>query len=99
MQKNKNKYLYVKRWRENNPERVRAQRIIFVGVRNGSIKKKPCRVCGKEKVEAHHDDYSQPYKIMWLCKEHHSERDIQRRKKEERMAKNMAKMEFSPVIN
>ena len=38
------------------------------------IIKGPCEVCGVvEKVEAHHDDYTRPLDIRWLCKLHHAE--------------------------
>ena len=40
----------------------------------GRIKKGPCFVCGREKVHGHHDDYSQPLKVEWLCLVHHRER-------------------------
>ncbi|MFC3331681.1 hypothetical protein ACFOEM_04310 [Paenalcaligenes hominis] len=30
-----------------------------------------CEVCGKSKVDAHHDDYSKPLEVRWLCREHH----------------------------
>ena len=31
----------------------------------------PCIVCNKEKAHAHHDNYSKPLEIIWLCHEHH----------------------------
>lgn len=39
----------------------------------GFIEKKLCKICGNEKAEAHHTDYKQPLKIIWLCKKHHEE--------------------------
>ena len=42
-------------------------------VRNGKLKRLPCEKCGTEKAEAHHTDYSQPLKVMWLCRTHHQE--------------------------
>lgn len=33
--------------------------------------KQPCEVCGAEKSEAHHDDYTKPLSVRWLCRSHH----------------------------
>ena len=38
-----------------------------------SLERKPCEVCGETKVEAHHDDYTKPLEVRWLCKRHHAE--------------------------
>ena len=48
-------------------------------VRSGKIKKENCRLCGNQKSEAHHEDYSKPLEIQWLCKKHHAEADVRRR--------------------
>lgn len=42
-------------------------------ISSGKLIKEPCEVCGDIKVEAHHDDYTQPMKVRWLCKKHHVE--------------------------
>ncbi len=33
----------------------------------------PCEVCGSILTERHHDDYSKPLEIRWLCKIHHED--------------------------
>lgn len=36
------------------------------------LEKCPCEVCGKTiGVQAHHDDYSKPLIVRWLCARHH----------------------------
>jgi hypothetical protein len=40
-------------------------------VRDGKISREPCAVCGSEKSEAHHDDYTRPLDVRWLCFKHH----------------------------
>ena len=58
-------------YRENNPEKVKAQQQLNTAVRAGKIKKSPCQVCGGDIVHAHHSEYSMPYSIIWLCPVHH----------------------------
>lgn len=48
--------------------------VTFKAIQQGLLVKKPCEVCGTtEKVEAHHDDYTKPLEVRWLCKTHHQE--------------------------
>lgn len=63
----------VYRWIENNPEKVKAHRKIFTEVRAGRIIPQKC-FCGK-KGEAHHEDYTKPLEVIWLCKKHHRQAD------------------------
>ena len=51
----------------------RTRRATTMMIENGSIKKKPCEVCGNEKVDTHHDDYNDPEKVRFLCRKHHAE--------------------------
>ncbi len=73
----------VANWRKNNPEKSKANRLVFVAVRNKSLKKVNC-FCGESRVEAHHEDYSKPLEVIWLCKKHHVEADKIRREKEQK---------------
>jgi len=40
-------------------------------LKRGKIKKEPCVICGDNNSEAHHNDYTKPLKVVWLCREHH----------------------------
>lgn len=60
---------YVRRY----PEKYAAHVAVSNAVRDGILVKQPCEVCGRAEVEAHHDDYSKPLTVRWLCKEHHME--------------------------
>lgn len=42
-------------------------------IASGVLVKKPCEVCGSKRVEAHHDDYTKPMAVRWLCRKHHVE--------------------------
>lgn len=39
----------------------------------GHLVRQPCEVCGEVKAHAHHDDYSKPLDVRWLCTTHHAE--------------------------
>lgn len=44
-------------------------------LRIGAIeKKKKCEICGVDNVvlDGHHDDYSKPFLVRWLCKSCHA---------------------------
>lgn len=66
-------YEYVKRMRARNPEKYKARQKVSNSIRNGSIKKGKCEMCGDPNTEAHHTDYSKPLEVMWLCRKHHME--------------------------
>lgn len=57
------------------PEEARikanARSYLHVYVKRGKVIKHPCEVCGSERSEAHHNDYSKPLQVHWLCREHH----------------------------
>jgi hypothetical protein len=46
--------------------------------RRGKLKKEPCSVCGSMDSQKHHTDYSQPLKVVWLCREHHLDEHVQK---------------------
>ena len=77
-QKEKNLQKYredAKKYRESeNGYKDRVRGLTFYAISKGLLKKQPCEICATtEKVEAHHDDYSKPLEVRWLCKTHHQE--------------------------
>lgn len=54
-------------------ERKLARMATNTAIRQGVIVPQPCEVCGATNAEAHHDDYSKPLNVRWLCKPHHEE--------------------------
>jgi len=65
---------YRTRQAERWPEREAARRAVAIAVRAGRLVRGPCERCGMTtKVEGHHDDYSRPLDVRWLCSTHHDE--------------------------
>ncbi len=51
-----------------------ARDYLHLMIRRGVVKRLNCEVCGSdENIEAHHDDYTKPLDVEWLCKIHHQE--------------------------
>lgn len=60
--------------RRNTPQariQYQAQLAARNAVSRGTLIKAPCEVCGTDRVHAHHDDYSKPLEVRWLCPLHH----------------------------
>lgn len=55
------------------PFKIKAHRVVKNAIRRGRLVRLPCEVCGAAKAQAHHDDYSKPLDIRWLCRAHHME--------------------------
>jgi hypothetical protein len=60
---------YGERPEDKFKNRVRTRTNHFI--RNGTLQREPCVVCGVEPSVAHHLDYDKPDLILWLCPEHH----------------------------
>jgi ribosomal protein S27AE len=67
-----------KAWRKSNPksryekdpERRKARMLVASAIRNGSLVSPPaCEDCGRSDtlLNGHHDDYSKPLDVRWLC--------------------------------
>jgi hypothetical protein len=60
-----------KKWRLENPQGYKAHTALGNAVRDKKIIRMPCEVCGNKRSHAHHDDYSKPLEVSWLCALHH----------------------------
>jgi hypothetical protein len=49
----------------------KAQKLVKKALKLGIIEKGRCAECNVKIVEAHHEDYSEPLVVVWLCKTHH----------------------------
>jgi ribosomal protein L44E len=72
----------LKAWRRRNPTgpltgesklRADARRDANKAIRSGQLVRQPCESCGtSNRVQAHHDDYSKPLDVRWMCSECHA---------------------------
>lgn len=59
----------------------RAQNLVEKAIIKGILTRQPCEVCGdsgffvdgRNRVQAHHDNYGKPLEVRWLCQHHHHE--------------------------
>lgn len=58
---------------DRNPLKRAAHTATRNAIRDGKLIPQPCEKCSDPKAEAHHDDYSKPLDVRWLCKRHHDE--------------------------
>lgn len=59
------------RYRQRHPLKIKARNAVNNAIRDGHLKRLPCEVCSVARTEAHHEDYTQPLRVRWLCRVHH----------------------------
>ena len=55
------------------PQKQKAREILNESIRVGKLVRGLCEICGDLNVHGHHDDYSRPLEVRWLCTVHHSQ--------------------------
>jgi hypothetical protein len=55
----------------SNRPKIEAKQAVRTAIKNGTLQKRSCEVCGEERSHAHHNDYSKPLDVRWLCSAHH----------------------------
>jgi len=58
-------------WKSNNAEKRQCHTAVSNAIMLGHLVRKSCEVCGTPDAQAHHEDYSKPFEIKWLCPHHH----------------------------
>jgi hypothetical protein len=48
-------------------------------IRRGVLTPQPCEACGAAEVQPHHDDYTKPWTVRWLCEVHHQQHHAEQR--------------------
>ncbi len=65
----------IKKRNKENPQIRYAQHQTTYAIKTGVLIKQPCERCGN-KAQAHHEDYSKPLLVKWLCPKHHYQADL-----------------------
>ena len=61
------------KWARNNTDKRRAQGMVRRAIKKGVLSSAPCGKCqSTQNVQAHHDDYSKPLDVRWLCVDCHA---------------------------
>ena len=76
------------KWGWKNTEKNRARAQVKMQVRRGTMTRGVCRDRGAQKTEGHHEDYSKPLEVVWLCLKCH--REVHRKKDAERICNEKA---------
>lgn len=66
--------VHCRRAEKETPEhkaKAKIWRLVNDAIRSEKLKRGPCEVCGAAKTDAHHDDYTKPFSVRWLCRAHH----------------------------
>lgn len=65
----------IKSWRSEDENKIkqRAHSTVKRALKSGVLTRESCEECGDPNVHAHHDDYSKPLEVRWLCPRHHGE--------------------------
>lgn len=68
-----NNFKQSQAWRQEFPNRRRAQGRVAYALRTGALERQPCWECGTDRTVAHHPDYDRPLDVVWLCQPHHKQ--------------------------
>lgn len=64
----------------DNPERFKrvqalARSVAYLAIKRGRLERQPCEMGSdcKGQIHAHHEDYTKPLRVRWVCHKHHFE--------------------------
>lgn len=77
--------LYTRKYRLENRIKYKAHTAVKIAIKNGTLIKpnkcenKNCKEIIIHQMEAHHDDYSKPLDVIWLCSVCHKRKHLDTR--------------------
>lgn len=71
----KREWARTKEWKERNHVKRAVHIVTGNAIKYGRLVKGPCAKCGIRKdIHAHHEDYTKPMEVTWLCRGCHGKR-------------------------
>lgn len=62
-----------RKYAERYPLKRKAHYLAGNALRDGRLVRQPCAICGGKITQGHHNDYSKPLDVVWLCVLHHNQ--------------------------
>lgn len=81
------------KYQARHPLKKTAHTTTNLAIRLGKLVRLPCEMCGNPKTQAHHDDYSKPLDVRWLCHRCHWTVHFPHRKSADELAREDAATE------
>lgn len=72
-------YKTRKKWAIDHKDVLKVNRTLRKAVYDGLVIRLPCEVCGEKNSVGHHENYSKPLDVVWLCASHHRSRHFELR--------------------
>lgn len=63
--------VYMREYRRKHRLKTNARKAANRAKKVGKLVQQACVVCGDPETEMHHEDYTKPLDVVWLCKKHH----------------------------
>jgi hypothetical protein len=62
-----------KRYGRGSKKKASDERVLHIqkAITDGQLQRGSCEICGDSQTDGHHDDYSKPLFVRWLCSKHH----------------------------
>lgn len=79
--------------------KVACRRKTRAAIKSGALVPEPCDHCGADKVEAHHEDYTLPLDVTWLCRRCHNLHHARERIAAAYIASTATLKQFGSVFN
>ena len=87
---NSNKEIENRKRREytsKHPDRASAKEMVARAIQKGLlVRSLICETCGLTgRIDAHHEDYSKPLEVMWLCRSCHMLKHVEKKDRDRRI--------------